>query len=99
MSKQQIIAKLTQNKVKIFLKKYGILWLSLFGSYARDEAERNSDIDLLYIQDKNKKLGLEFFDIVDFLEKILKKKVDMVEQSYINKHIKESILSDKIDII
>ena len=99
MSKKQIITKLTQNKVKIFLKKYGILWLSLFGSYARDEARGNSDVDLLYIQDKNKELGLEFFDIIAFLENILKKKEDMEEQSYINKHIKKAILSDKIDII
>ena len=40
-----------------------------------------------------------YFDIIAFLENILKKKVDMVEQSYINKHIKKAILSDKIDII
>jgi hypothetical protein len=98
MSKQQIVSKLTQPKVKTFLKKYGILKLSLFGSYSRNEANTDSDIDLLYIQDKKRELGLEFFDVVSFLEETLKRKVDMVEKSFLNKKLQKYVLADKIDI-
>jgi len=99
MSKQDIIKKLNQKKVKDFLNAYGIQWLSLFGSYARDEAKKDSDIDLIYTQKKDSKMGLEFFDVLAFLEKLLNKKVDMVEKSHINKSLKPYILTDKIDII
>jgi len=99
MSKQEIIKKLSQDKVKKFLTAYGIQWLSLFGSYARDEANKNSDVDLIYTQKKNSKIWLEFFDILYFLEELLQKKIDMVEKSHINKSLKPYILADKIDII
>jgi len=99
MSKKQIIATLVQPHVKAFLKKYGIFQVALFGSYARNEATKHSDVDLLYIQDKKTKIGLEFFDIVQFLEKILQKKVDFIEISSLHRSLKKHILADKIDIL
>lgn len=46
-------------------KKYGVKKLSLFGSYARGEADAQSDLDFLYAGGKGKIKSL--FDYMDFV--------------------------------
>ena len=50
----------------------------LYGSYARKEATRKSDIDILVVLDKP--MGMRFYGIATKLEEKLNKKVDL--QSY-----------------
>lgn len=47
-------------------KKYGVKKLSLFGSYARGEADAQSDVDFLYDSGNGKIKSL--FDYMDFVE-------------------------------
>ena len=47
MTKKQIITFLKENKEN-FYKKYYISKITLFGSYARGENRKDSDIDILY---------------------------------------------------
>jgi len=57
------------------LKKNGVVKAGVFGSYARGEAKKKSDIDML-IQVKGRKFSL--FDLVGLqqeLEKILEKRL------------------------
>ena len=46
----------------------------LFGSYARNEAEKDSDIDLLVELDHSQPIGMRFFAYQIELEKIIKNK-------------------------
>ncbi len=46
MNKEQIIQQLKAVK-PVLAEKYGLTALALFGSYSRNEAEAESDIDLL----------------------------------------------------
>ena len=46
LKKQDIINKI--NKLKPIYQKEGVLLLGFFGSYAKDNANNKSDIDLLY---------------------------------------------------
>lgn len=57
------------------LFQYGINYCYLFGSYARDEARENSDVDLLIDTDMT---GLSFFELVEELRTKLHKKVDLL---------------------
>lgn len=57
------------------LDKYQIKKCFLFGSYARNEAKNNSDVDLLMDTDIT---GLAFFSFVEELRIALHKKVDVV---------------------
>lgn len=64
------------NDLKAILKKHGVISASLFGSYARGEANSNSDLDLLVDLQPSRNL----FDLVDLqfeLERITKRKVDV----------------------
>jgi predicted nucleotidyltransferase len=74
MNKVEIIAKLRECKQELF-KKYGVRKIALFGSYAKDCATHDRDIDLL-IESANK----DFFvreDIRAFLEARFDTSVDI----------------------
>ena len=50
----------------------------LFGSYARGEADEESDVDLLVDLDYEKGLGWQFFGWNEELKELLNRKVDVV---------------------
>lgn len=74
-------------------KKYGINYLGLFGSVARREETKDSDVDLLVKFDKKKKIGLfELDDLQKEFENKLGRKVDLVTK--LNKYIEPYVLKD-----
>ena len=68
----------------------------VFGSYARNEADIESDIDLLVELDYSKHIGMKFFSYQEELENLLHKKVDVVTEDGVSRHIKPYIDRDKI---
>jgi len=87
--KQKIIKILKQNKIK----KAGI-----FGSYARGEQTKNSDIDILIQPTKDMSL-LDISGLRIELTTNLSKKVDIVSYNYIHPRLKQRILREEIKII
>lgn len=64
-------------KTVYIAKNYGIKRMSLFGSYARGEADDNSDVDLFIEKGRLKSL-IQYFMFVGELEESLKCHVDVV---------------------
>ena len=80
------------------LKEYGVKRAALFGSVARGEARKTSDVDILVEIEKS--IGLfEFVGMKQDLEKALGKKVDLVEYKTIKPAIKESVLGNQVPIL
>lgn len=50
----------------------------VFGSFSRGEQRPYSDIDILITFVPNTKMGLQFFGMIDDLEKLLNRSVDLV---------------------
>ena len=69
--------------VKPIAEKYNVDEIYLFGSYARNEANQNSDLDFLVFGGQNFKLTL-IFSLAEELRAILNKKVDVFEINEIN---------------
>ena len=91
------IEQIKQATVPI-LTRYGVVRAGVFGSYAREGADRNSDIDMLV--DIQKDLGLfEFVRLKRELEKALGREVDLVEYDTIKPLIKEKILKEERAIL
>lgn len=67
----------------------------LYGSYARNEADNMSDIDILVELDYSKHIGLGFVQMQFDLEELLHKKVDLVTTDGLSHHIAPFILKDK----
>ncbi len=81
------------------LRRNNVVRAGIFGSYARGEAKKGSDIDIL-IEIKAKKFSL--LDLVGLeleLKEKLKRKVDLVEYSTIHPLLKERILREEVPII
>ncbi len=73
--------------------------MDLFGSFARGDFEDSSDIDLLYEFDANQdKTWRWIFGIYDILENITQRKIDLISSKFIDNSIKESVLSNIINI-
>jgi predicted nucleotidyltransferase len=62
-----------------FIDKYGLSSMAVFGSYGRGQQREDSDVDILV--DFKKPIGIEFIDLAEELEKILKLKVDLVSKN------------------
>ena len=69
--------------VKPIAEKYNVDEIYLFGSYARDEADQNSDLDFLVFGGQNFKLTM-IFSLAEELRAILNKNVDVFEINEIN---------------
>jgi hypothetical protein len=88
-----------KSKISHILKSNKVTKAGIFGSYSRGEQRKDSDVDIVVeINDKNMSL-IGFIRLKSALEKILGKKVDLVEYSAIKPAIKERILSEEIRII
>lgn len=71
----------------------------LFGSYARGEETPESDIDIMVKYTRGTRLGLfGISELIDNLENLLGKRVDLVEQDTLYPRVARSIDSEKIPI-
>lgn len=76
---------------------YGINRVRIFGSIARDEATKNSDIDLLVNFSKDSSL----FDLIAFkndVEDLLNQKVDVVSENSLHWYIKDRVIQEAVEI-
>ncbi len=80
------------------LKKNGVAKAGLFGSYARGEEKKKSDIDFL-IKVPRKKSLLDIVGIQLDLQDKLKKKVDLVEYQEIHPALRKHILHEEVRIL
>ncbi|MDP4039909.1 MAG: nucleotidyltransferase domain-containing protein [Candidatus Pacearchaeota archaeon] len=85
-----------KGKIISVLKKYGVKKAGIFGSYARGEQKKNSDVDILIDFDGS------LLDLVEMemeIKKVLKKKVDLLTYGGINYLLKKRILSEEVNIL
>lgn len=102
LSKSTILSKIIE--LKPHYKKEGIILLGIFGSFARDEANNESDIDILYDIDSEifcqKYPGFTSFtrlkNIKLELAKIFNRNVDLATIDNDSKTFKKYALKDAI---
>ncbi len=91
-TKDSIINFLKQNK-QIIQEKYDVNKIGLFGSFARDEATKDSDIDILVDM---KSSFDNFFELKYFLEDAFKTRVDLGKEKNLRLLVKEQIKKELI---
>ena len=92
-TREDIIKQLSTFKASV-ANRYPIASLALFGSFARNEQNTDSDIDVLV--EFNGHVGSEFFEMADELEKQFNNKVDLVSKKGIKPKYFAAIQSDLI---
>lgn len=90
---EEIKNKLIENK-SILFKEYPLSSMAIFGSYAREEQNEISDLDIL-VEFKDK-IGIRFIDLANSIEDMVKVKVDLVSKNGIKDKYLKSISSELI---
>ncbi len=94
------VLTLDQIKQGIFkaIPSYEVEFCYLFGSYARNEATANSDVDLII---STKTTGLQYYGLVETLRQHLFKKVDVILWTDLssNPELIYAVLKDGIKIV
>ncbi len=91
LTKEKITELIRENWDKI--SNFGVETIWLFGSYAYDKQEKDSDIDFLieYKEGRGKSAD-DHFGLSYFLENLFKKEVDIGERNLLKEGYKENIL-------
>jgi len=94
MTKKEILTFL-RDKKEFLGQNYGVTSIGLFGSYARDEARKDSDINIA-VELKSENKFMNFFNLKYYLENNLHKHIDMGIEGTLKPVVKEYIAKDII---
>ena len=83
-------------KIVKLLKKHDVVRAGIFGSYARGEQKKKSDIDIL-IEFKGSLLDL--VKLEREIRKLIKIKVDLLTYESISPYLKKRIMKEEIRVI
>ena len=87
---------LTKHKEEV-QQEYKVSELGISGSFVRGEQKKRSDIDILVEYSELPDL-LKLIELENRLQKLLKRKVDLIEKSGIRTELKEIILKEVVYI-
>ena len=96
MRHSEVITKLKDHR-NFLVEEFGVKALFLFGSVARDEASKDSDVDLFV--EFNNPIGLfEFISLKNELETLLGCQVDLGTRRSLKREIEEMIEGETIRV-
>ncbi len=89
------IKAIIRDHAKDLKQNYHINNIGIFGSVARGDSRKNSDVDIL-VELSQPVSFFDFVDIEDYLKKILRRKVDLVTKNALKQAIKDDILAETV---
>lgn len=84
-----------RERIAPILEKWRVRRASVFGSYARGEADDNSDVDILVELSED----MSLMDLVELkleIEDAIGKRVDLVEFDAVKPSIRKSVMEDQV---
>ncbi len=94
MTRSELLDKLSNVKDEL-RQQFGIEEIALFGSYARDEANDESDVDIVILKSSRKNFFLRM-KAIEFLKEYLQRDVDMGHFDSMRTFIKNRIKKDLV---
>jgi len=96
IDRQQILAVLAERQQEI-AARFGVKWLALFGSAARNELRPDSDVDVLVAFGGPATFD-GYFGLKDYLEAQLGRPVDLVTDKGLRKEIRPNVEREAIRV-
>jgi len=93
---EEVLSVIKEHK-KYLEERYRVKEIGVFGSFVRSEQKRGSDIDVL-VDFYEVPDFFEFLNLEGYLERILRRKVDLVRKPVVRKELKKKILSEVVHI-
>lgn len=92
----EVVERLRSERDRV--RDLGVRHLGLFGSFARDEATEGSDFDLLVEFEPGLNSYRRFMAIVQLLEDVLGREVELVTPEGLSPYLKDEILRSALDV-
>ena len=94
MTRDAALRLLKENLKDIMI--FGVKSIGIFGSISRNEADEHSDLDIL-VEYETGRLNLDtYMDLKYYLEKLFKRRVDLVTKSSMKEYSKDKILKEVV---
>jgi uncharacterized protein len=95
MRRDDVLSILAENSAAY--AEFGVRSLSIFGSVARDEADDDSDVDILVDYEPEAPRGyFRLFALRERLEELLGVKVDLVTVGGLRRELRDQIMAEAI---
>jgi len=78
--------------------EYGVLRVRVFGSVARGEEKRDSDIDFLVDFPRGYDLFKQRIPFAEKLQQLFKRSVDLIPEHELNPYLRDRILSEAVEL-
>ena len=92
-TKQEILTLIAEHRQN--LQRLGVRQFGLFGSFQREAAGQDSDVDVFVVFDPDQKTFRNFMNLCFFLEDLFGRKVDVVTPESLRPHFGDRILQQK----
>ena len=96
MNKSEVL-RLLQTHKQILTERFGVTELAVFGSFARDEATDESDLDILVTFD-NPATSRSYFGVQFYIEDLTGRAVDLVTDRALRPELRPSIERDCVHV-
>lgn len=96
MNREQLLALLAEHK-PVLAERFRVQRLALFGSFARDTARDDSDVDVLVAFDQVP-TPAQFFGTQFYLEDLLGREVDLVTETALRPRLRPYVERDAVAI-
>jgi predicted nucleotidyltransferase len=95
-TREEVVGRLEREAGRLL--SLGVRRLRLFGSFARQEPSRESDVDLLVDFASGSKTFDNFMGLAEFLEEVLNRRVELVTTDSLSSYLRPSILAEARDV-
>jgi len=95
MRRDEILRSLREHRAE--LERFGVKSLAFFGSVARDEAQEDSDVDIL-VEFTEPPGFIRFMDLRFFLEDLLGCRVDLVTRKALKPRLRSRVEKEAIHV-
>lgn len=96
MNRAELLKRLRAHKTTL-VQNFGVTELALFGSFARDQAADDSDVDIL-VQFNGPATAKQYFGVQFYIEDLLSRQVDLVTNKALRAEIRPYVERDIINV-
>lgn len=97
LTRDAALAALRAHK-PVLERRFGVAELALFGSVARDEADENSDVDILVRFHPAVAAGAAYLNTAHYIEDLLGRRVDLVEREALRPELRRYVEPDLVHV-